>query len=268
MKATRENWKGIKKVLLWVTMAAMTLCLGACSDQAGQGGKESKESKSVEASAEGVNKDEEKGKKEISGDLFDHARKTLDLMLEKAHSETYLDLIMAAESIRKSDEYQKIVSADYSSPEKIYCLRFKEEFNNLLLSAAMKDAAAKINDLSEELRKDLAGRISGNFVTMLNARKSAQTVALSSALTTGSLYLDESMSADAGVIIYCYKDAYPLAVSYTCNEEGIVSMAGNVIFKDEFNAASAGDVVTSLLDFFPDELKFLAGTNVMVEVIQ
>ena len=189
-------------------------------------------------------------------------------MLEKAQSETYFELITASESIRKSDEYQKLVSSDYSAPEKIYRIRLKDEFNNLLLSTATEGNSAKINELSEDLKKDLKARISGSFVSMLNARKSAQTVALASILSTGNLYLDESMSDDSGMLIYCYKDAYPLIVCYACSQEGIVSMSGNVIFYDDFKADSEGEMVTSLLSFFPDELKFIAGTDMVVEVIQ
>ena len=63
MKTARKDWKGTKKLLLWITAAAMTLCLGACSDQAADG-KESKESASVEASSENVNKSEPESKAE------------------------------------------------------------------------------------------------------------------------------------------------------------------------------------------------------------
>ena len=274
MKTARKDWKGTKKILLWITAAAMTFCLGACSDQAADG-KESKESASVEASSESVNKSEAESKEEnkgegkqvITDDLLEHARKTLDLMLEKARSETYLEM-MGSENVRTGNEYQKLISSDYTSPEKIYRIRFKEEFNNLLFSAAMKEDSLKINDLSEELKKELAGRISVSFVTVLNARKSAQTLALASTISTGSLYLDESMANGSGMLLYCYKDAYPLAVNFGCTEDGIVSMTCNVIFYDDFNAESGGDVVMSILDYFPEELKFLAGTGIEIEEIQ
>lgn len=286
MKTARKDWKGTKKLLLWITAAAMTLCLGACSDQAADG-KESKESASVEASSENVNKSEteskteskeenkeeskeeskSEGKQVLTDDLLEHARKTLDLMLEKACSETYLEM-MGSESLRKSDEYQKLISGDYTSPEKIYRIRFKEEFNNLLFNAALKEDSLKINDLSEELKKELAGRLSVSFVTVLNARKSAQTVALASVISTGCLYLDESMANGSGMLLYCYKDAYPLVVNFGCNEDGIVSLTSNAIFYDDFNAESGGDVVMSILDYFPEELKFLAGTGIEIEEIQ
>lgn len=267
-KGRCKKMKATKKLMLWLTMAAMTVCLGACSDEAGRDGKEGKETKKVEASAGSENKEKEKDKKAPSGNLTDHAQKILDLILEKANNETYLELITSTASMKESDEYQKLVSADYSSPEKIYQVRFKEEFNNLMINVALKGSSAKLDNLSEELIKDIKGRLSTSFMTMLNARKSAQTVALTSVLTTGCLYLDESMTADSGMLVYCYKDAYPLAVNYEVTEDGIVSMSGTPIFIDEFKADSAGDVVTSLLGFFPDEFKYLAGTDVEVEVIQ
>lgn len=283
MKAARKGWKGNKKILLWMTAAAMTLCLGACSDQAGQDGKESKGSASVEASSESVNKSEaeskeeskeenkkenkEEGKKVVTDDLLEHARKTLDLTLEKARSKTYLEM-MGNESLCTGDEYQKLVSGDYSSPEKIYRIRFKEEFNNLMFTAALDGNSLKINELSEELRKDMEGRLAVSFVTVLNARKSAKTVALASTISTGNLYLDENMASGSGMLLYCYKDAYPLVVNFGCTEDGIVSMTGNVVFYDDFNAESGGDVVMSILDYFPEELKFLAGTGIEIEEIQ
>lgn len=287
MKAARKDWKKSKKLLLWITAAAMALCLGACSDQAGQDVKESKEASSVETSSESVNKGEEEskeedkkeskeenkeknkeeGKKVVTDDLLEHARKTLDLTLEKARSKTYLEM-MGNESLCTGDEYQKLVSGDYSSPEKIYRIRFKEEFNNLLFTAALDGNSLKINELSEELRKDMEGRLAVSFVTVLNARKSAKTVALASVISTGNLYLDENMASGSGMLLYCYKDAYPLVVNFGCTEDGIVSMTGNVVFYDDFNAESGGDVVMSILDYFPEELKFLAGTGIEIEEIQ
>ena len=264
MKTAWKDWKKSKKLLLWITAAAMALCLGACSDQASQDGNENKK---VEASSDGGNEGKEESKK-ISGDLKEQARKTLDLLMEKVHNDTYLDMLISTKSIKECDEWQKLVSGDYSSPEKIYHVAFKEEFYNLLMNVAMEGDAAKINDLSENLKKDLEERISVSFITSLNSRKSVQAVALSNVITTGILYLRKGMAGESGMLIYCYKDAYPLVVNYRCNEDGIVSMTGNVIFYDDFEGNSKEEVRTSFMNFFPEEFQFLAGTGISVEEVR
>ena len=257
--------KTVRKAILWTVVITLVFCLVGCEGKNDKGGAEGQTEEKNTASQES-NDDALQGE-DLNEILLNHGQEVLDLMLEKIDSEAYVELL-GSSSLTNSEYYQKLKKMDYSKPLRIYKITLTEEFLNLVW-AQMTSDAAEIQDLSENLQKELRSRMLGTIVTILNQRMtSVESVAIGSLLNTGKSFVEKGMSSDPVMLLYIYEDAYPLVVSFNSNEEGVLGVSANVLFVEEIKSESESEIRTSISELFSGAPQFFAGASVKIEQIR
>ena len=257
--------KTVRKAILWTAVITLVFCLVGCEGKNDKGGAEGQTEEKNTASQES-NDDALQGE-DLNEILLNHGQEVLDLMLEKIGSETYVELL-GTSSLTNSEYYQKLKKMEYSKPLRIYKITLTEEFLNLVWAQMTSDAAG-IQDLSEDLQKELRSRMLGTIVTILNQRMtSVESVAIGSLLNTGKSFVEKGMSSDPVMLLYIYEDAYPLVVSFNSNEEGVLGVSANVLFVEEIKSESESEIRTSISELFSGAPQFFAGASVKIEQIR
>ena len=257
--------KTVRKAILWTAVITLVFCLVGCEGKNDKGGAEGQTEEKNTASQE--SKDDALQGEDLNEILLNHGQEVLDLMLEKIGSETYVELL-GTSSLTNSEYYQKLKKMEYSKPLRIYKITLTEEFLNLVWAQMTSDAAG-IQDLSEDLQKELRSRMLGTIVTILNQRMtSVESVAIGSLLNTGKSFVEKGMSSDPVMLLYIYEDAYPLVVSFNSNEEGVLGVSANVLFVEEIKSESESEIRTSISELFSGAPQFFAGASVRIEQIK
>lgn len=257
--------KTVRKAILWTAVITLVFCLVGCEGKNDKGGAEGQTEEKNTASQE--SKDDALQGEDLNEILLNHGQEVLDLMLEKIGSETYVELL-GTSSLTNSEYYQKLKKMEYSKPLRIYKITLTEEFLNLVWAQMTSDAAG-IQDLSEDLQKELRSRMLGTIVTILNQRMtSVESVAIGSLLNTGKSFVEKGMSSDPVMLLYIYEDAYPLVVSFNSNEEGVLGVSANVLFVEEIKSESESEIRTSISELFSGAPQFFAGASVKIEQIR
>lgn len=258
--------KTVRKAILWTAMITLVICLVGCEGKNDKGGAEGQTEEKNTASQEDKDGDA-LTEEEINEILLDHGQEVLDLMIEKIDCEAYVKL-MGSSSLTNSEYYQKLKKMEYSKPLRIYKITLTEEFLNLVW-AQMTSDAAEIQDLSENLQKELRSRLLGTIVTIFNQRMtSVESVAVGSLLNTGKSFVEKGMSSDPVMLLYIYEDAYPLVVSFNSNDEGVLGVSANVLFVEEIKSESESEIRTSISELFSGVSQFFAGASVKIEKIR
>lgn len=286
------------KSVIMVSLLALVLSFGGCANHnnegtAGKSQQEDEESSVDQKESQGSNvtsqddkqgnivtdqddmKDGKEGEDfrslengEINARLLEYGQPVLELMQEKMKSDTYMKAMGYSSSIFDSEYLQKLREADYAEPQKVYKVTLKEEFINLIWAEAT-NYDTTLYDLSDELQKELRGRIKGSMINLMNQRwASVESVAISSMLSTGKSFVASGLAKEPVILVYVYENTYPLVVSVMENEEGILAVVSNILFIDDFKAETEDDLRSTLSEAFSGMAKFMAGTNIEIEQIQ
>lgn len=276
-KIRSQKKNRITKAVISAAVLAIVLALSGCTNNSDdQASKSLQEEKKGE---QGVEDTRQEGKSEsdavsalddseVNAKLLEYGQKVLDLMLEKIKSDAYLKVMTSSPGILNSEYVKNLREADYVKPQKVYKVTLKEEFINLIWTGATNDELTLL-ELSDELQKELRARITGSVITLMNQRvASVESVAVSSMLSTGKSYVANGLAKEPEILVYMYENAYPLVVSITESEEGILGVVSNVLFIDDFKADTEEELRTSLSEAFSGVSQFMAGANIIIEQIQ
>lgn len=120
---------------------------------------------------------------------------------------------------------EELAKQDYSTPSGVYELKYAK--------GGFKQFLGVIIGGNDEIPEGVLEKLTGfsYLANMINARKGANYLALSSVLTAQELFVNETVTEDV-CYIYFYENAYPVLVSYQAGEDGAIYAVGNYIFSD------------------------------------
>lgn len=175
--------------------------------------------------------DEEDSGKKSEKPLYKQGMEIVELIDEKVHSDAYLNLI-ATGTIAESDFIAEMKETDYAKPDEIYEIVFPEDTLEELWKSELTE---DMEDMPKLLKKEMEGRLLGGFVNLINGKNGALALACSGVLTSNVLFVDEDAKEQNIMYVYCYENAYPVAVTFTYGKNGAVMASGApCFFKIEF----------------------------------
>ena len=146
-----------------------------------------------------------------------------------------LDVIEKMDTLAESPEWQKsaqeslgaklaeIGKGDYTTPDTVYELKFANEI--LFIQAEIAYA-------SDEVKSILKPRLPMTFISQVNARGGAETLAASALCTAGKSFVYDGLEEDT-MYIYSFENGISVAVSFTKGEDSSVSASGTFILNNE-----------------------------------
>ena len=168
---------------------------------------------------------------------------------EKTLYEHGIDVIEKMDILAESPEWQKSATAefgaklaeigngDYTSPSAVYELKFKEDV--LFMQAEIAYASDKVKEI-------LSPRLPMTFISQINARGGAETLATSAMCTAGKSFVYNGFEENT-MYIYCFENGISAAVSFTKGEDSSVSASGNFILNNETFPAGDTAAINELL---------------------
>ena len=251
------------KAITMATILSLSLGLSGCGDSDSKSKDES-----IRESIEEQTPSKGPSEEELSERMVNKGLDVLGLMLEKLHNENYLEII-GSSTMLETEAYKLLSEGDYTEPEKIYEITMTDELIALIFKEATSEGLS-LDGMSEALQEDLRNRMVSTYMTVLNYRignSKAETVALLSYLSTGKAYVDADMKGCKKILIYVYKDACPLTVSFVGNDEGIVATSASAIVQKDFAAKDTDELRMTMASMFPDT-EFLTGVALKIKQIK
>lgn len=226
---------------------AVTLCFALALGAAGCGASGSKEGDGGGAAGK---------------PLYEQGLHVLALMNEKAHSEEYLSAI-GSPQLTDSEVVRKIREHDYSTPDQVYTVVFPDNVLDALLAV---EPGMDLDGMSDALRASLNEQFFLSFPNILVARQGATALATAAMITESYLFVDEDAARQNLVCLYCFRDAYPVIVTFSFGEDGAVAARGSFLVVEDFRFDSEEEVMASLyLEQFGMKLSDLEITQVKSE---
>lgn len=174
--------------------------------------------------------------------LYEQGLHVLALMNEKAHSEAYLSAIGSSQ-ITDSEFVRKIREHDYSTPDQVYTVVFPDNVLDALLAV---EPGMDLDGMSDALRASLNEQFFLSFPNILIARQGATALATAALITESYLFVDEGAAKQNLVCLYCFRDTYPVIVTFSYGEDGAVAARGSFLVVEDFRFDSEEEVLASL----------------------
>lgn len=194
-----------KKRLLPVAIAAVLLCLTACSGQT------------------------------HTADLYEKGVELSEKMGMLAKDENYL-AAMISSSEGLDPLFEPVASLDYQNPKATFIVTNIEQTISQLYTQLYGDYPEEIRDI---LNQRLAGRLPATINTM---ETGLDMLAVSSSLAVSDAFLDSSLS-ESQWYLYLYDDGYISLVMYNPGEEGVVQASACLIKSDQLGQAASPEEV-------------------------
>lgn len=174
--------------------------------------------------------------------LYEQGMHVLALMNEKAHSEAYVSAF-GVNGLTDSECFRKIKERDYSTPDQVYTVLFPDNVLDVLLAA---EPGMDLDGMSDALRASLSEQVFLSFPNMIVARQGATALATAAMITETYLFVDEDAEKQNLVCLYCFRDAYPVIVTFSYGEDGAVAARGSFFIVEDFRFDSEEEVRESL----------------------
>ena len=202
----------MKKTIAFVLVLSMILGLAACGAV-----QEAKNSKS----------------------LYAHGLDIVHMLSELTQSERFVGIYTANNEI--TEMILNLGKYNYETPDTVLAITVPEETLNQM---AELDS---LENASEELKRYLKSRVQASLVSQINAMGGAVNLAASSVCTAGKTFVSENTTEDV-IYLYTYKNAPPVAVTFTLGEDHTVSATGTFILYDGFTCGSAEELQSAFAD--------------------
>lgn len=213
---------------------AVVLCAALSLGAAGCGASGSNEDDGGEG---GRRQEQDAGKP-----LYEQGLHVLALMNEKAHSEAYLSAIGSSQ-ITDSEFVRKIREHDYSTPDQVYTVVFPDNVLDALLAV---EPGMDLDGMSDALWASLNEQFFLSFPNILIARQGATALATAALITESYLFVDEGAAKQNLVCLYCFRDTYPVIVTFSYGEDGAILARGSFFVVDGFRFDDEEEVRESL----------------------
>lgn len=202
----------MKKKIAFVLVLSMLLVLAACGIAS-----EEKESRS----------------------LYSHGLDIVDLLAEMTRSERVIGIYTGNSEIK--DIILALGANDYSEPDAVYAISVPEE------SLTSMSEVGNLEGASDDLKTYLMQRVLVSLISQINAMSGVENLAASSVCTAGKTFVSEN-AAENVIYVYVFKDAAPIAVTFTLGEDHTVSATGTFILYDGFTCGSAEEIQSVFRD--------------------
>lgn len=196
----------MKKAIVFVLVLTIILGLAACGVA-----QEAKESKS----------------------LYAHGLDVIGMLSEMTSSESIIGIYTANSEIK--DIILALGNHSYKTPDAVYAITIPEE--TLMGMAELSD----LGDVSDVLKSFLTQRVMSSLMGQINAMSGVENLAASSVCTAGKTFVSEN-AAENVIYVYVYKNAAPIAVTFTLGEDHTVSATGTFILYDDFTCGSEEEI--------------------------
>lgn len=169
------------------------------------------------------------GKKDKT--LIDQGLKLTSLIKEKAGSKEYIAMFFGPQS-QLTEFLPDLTSADYTTPSAVHCLNGDfTQISTLLMSEVQE---ADFSSISEIMGKDISQRILSVIPNMWNSMSSGPSgIAMANVLSSSSVFVCKELKEDC-MYIFSFGEAYPVAVSFLCGEDGAVLAKASLVLDEDF----------------------------------
>jgi hypothetical protein len=169
------------------------------------------------------------GKKDKT--LIDQGLKLTSLIKEKAGSKEYIAMFFGPQS-QLTEFLPDLTSADYTTPSSVHCLSGDfTQISTLLMSEVQE---ADFSSISEIMGKDISQRILSVIPNMWNSMSSGPSgIAMANVLSSSSVFVCNDLKEDC-MYIFSFGEAYPVAVSFLCGEDGAVFAKASLVLDEDF----------------------------------
>ena len=164
--------------------------------------------------------------------LYEHGMDLIDLMLEKAKSEAYLEVYGLSDN-PNSDILTFVNEFDFDKPDAVYSVTLDEED----LICSLMDDEDFLDGLSKDLKNTVENNALNSLISRLNIVVGNNAVMTASALSSEKVFVDKSLKENV-LYIYDFEGAYPVAVAFTKGEGNAVKAFGSFIFYEDFPSHS------------------------------
>lgn len=156
--------------------------------------------------------------------LYEQGLEVISLITEMANSQQYLSLY--SDNTNVLDLISAAGKGDFSRPTALYKITSSDNSESVL-------DLIQADELSETLKKNVKSRMLSAIATQINAMGGYETLAASGLCTSEKLFVSNELKEDE-IYLYTYKDAVPVAVTFTKGENGAVSASGIFILYKDF----------------------------------
>ena len=163
--------------------------------------------------------------------LIEQGLKLTSLIKEKAGSKEYIAMFFGPQS-QLTEFLPDLTSADYTTPSAVHCLSGDfTQISTLLMSEVQE---ADFSSLSEIMDKDISQRILSVIPNMWNSMSSGPSgIAMANVLSSSSVFVCKELKEDC-MYIFSFGEAYPVAVSFLCGEDGAVLAKASLVLDEDF----------------------------------
>ncbi len=163
--------------------------------------------------------------------LIEQGLKLTSLIKEKAGSKEYIAMFFGPQS-QLTEFLPDLTSADYTNPSAVHCLSGDfTQISTLLMSEVQE---ADFSSISEIMGKDISQRILSVIPNMWNSMSSGPSgIAMANVLSSSSVFVCKELKEDC-MYIFSFGEAYPVAVSFLCGEDGAVLAKASIVLDEDF----------------------------------
>lgn len=184
--------------------------------------------------------------------LYEQGLVVVNLINENVHSEEYITMMGVPSDILDSDIFKKISACDYTAPDNIYSVVFPDNVIDIL--GAFESNGTDLSKLSPEMKENVNNRIFTNYATFLTSTESGAMATATVSLFNGTHLFTDTVNPETKLMcIYCYKDSYPIAVTFVHGEDGATLASGSFIIVDNFafeDEAAVKDSISGIYSGF------------------
>ena len=180
------------------------------------------------------------GEKEHDSVLYDQGLEISALMSEMASNPDYLRTLTGSPEVL--NVLSGAAAADPRAPKAVYEIVVPENALMELLGVSGTEG------MSEALKDNLIARSYGAVGPQVNAMGGVNNLAASSMCTVGLSFVDPGFSGNA-LYLYAYEDAAPVLVSFSADQDHVVSASGCFILGDSIQAESKEEILNYFAQF-------------------
>lgn len=173
------------------------------------------------------------GEKEYDSVLYDQGLEISALMSEMASNPDYLRTLTGSQEVL--NVLSGAAAADPRAPKAVYEIVVSEDALMELLGVSSTEG------MSEALKDNLIARSYAAVGPQINAVGGVNNLAASSMCTVGLSFVDPGFSGNA-LYLYAYEDGAPVLVSFSANQDHVVSASGCFILGDSIQAESKEEI--------------------------
>lgn len=185
--------------------------------------------------------------------IYSRGLEIVEILENEAKDENYSKVLSGSDEIAKIGE--EIAKGDYSEPTAVYEISFDDD--KLL---EFVNAYEEAGDFSDNIKETMKKRVRSSLPTLVNRSGGVEYVAASGVYTANSLFVSKELENDR-ILLYIFKDTYPVSVNFSKGEDNAVSANGMFLFDKDINGMSKEEIEKSFEEKIPIDFTLREVTN-------